>query len=171
MNTAPIPFLNLKGINDRHRLAFREAFERVLDSGWVLLGEETAAFERAFAAYCGVRHCVSVGNGLEALHLVLHAWGVGPGDEVIVPSHTYIATWLAISHTGAAPVPVEPLPGCWDMDPAQVEAAITPRTKAIIVVHLYGRPHSPDARPSRHPACSRAPAPHLPAPAARDAAR
>ena len=128
MNTAPIPFLNLKGINDRHRLAFREAFERVLDSGWVLLGEETAAFERAFAAYCGVKHCVSVGNGLEALHLVLHAWGVGPGDEVIVPSHTYIATWLAVSHTGATPVPVEPLPGCWDMDPAQVEAAITPRT-------------------------------------------
>jgi glutamine--scyllo-inositol transaminase len=148
MNTAPIPFLNLKGINDRHRLAFREAFERVLDSGWVLLGEETAAFERAFAAYCGVRHCVSVGNGLEALHLVLHAWGVGPGDEVIVPSHTYIATWLAISHTGATPVPVEPLPGCWDMDPAQVEAAITPRTKAIIVVHLYGRPadHLPEIR-------------------------
>ena len=145
---APIPFLNLKGINDRHRLAFREAFERVLDSGWVLLGEETAAFERAFAAYCGVRHCVSVGNGLEALHLVLHAWGVGPGDEVIVPSHTYIATWLAISHTGATPVPVEPLPGCWDMDPAQVEAAITPRTKAIIVVHLYGRPadHLPEIR-------------------------
>lgn len=148
MNTAPIPFLNLKGINDRHRLAFREAFERVLDSGWVLLGEETAAFERAFAAYCGVRHCVSVGNGLEALHLVLHAWGVGPGDEVIVPSHTYIATWLAISHTGATPVPVEPLPGCWDMDPAQVEAAIAPRTKAIIVVHLYGRPadHLPEIR-------------------------
>lgn len=148
MNTAPIPFLNLKGINDRHRLAFREAFERVLDSGWVLLGEETAAFERAFAAYCGVKHCVSVGNGLEALHLVLHAWGVGPGDEVIVPSHTYIATWLAISHTGATPVPVEPLPGCWDMDPAQVEAAITPRTKAIIVVHLYGRPadHLPEIR-------------------------
>lgn len=148
MNTAPIPFLNLKGINDRHRLAFRKAFERVLDSGWVLLGEETAAFERAFAAYCGVRHCVSVGNGLEALHLVLHAWGVGPGDEVIVPSHTYIATWLAISHTGATPVPVEPLPGCWDMDPAQVEAAIAPRTKAIIVVHLYGRPadHLPEIR-------------------------
>ncbi len=145
---APIPFLNLKGINDRHRLAFREAFERVLDSGWVLLGEETVAFERAFAAYCGVKHCVSVGNGLEALHLVLHAWGVGPGDEVIVPSHTYIATWLAVSHTGATPVPVEPLPGCWDMDPAQVEAAITPRTKAIIVVHLYGRPadHLPEIR-------------------------
>lgn len=136
----PIPFLNLKGINDRHRLAFREAFERVMDSGWVLLGEETAAFEASFAAWCGVKHCVSVGNGLDALQLVLRGWGVGTGDEVIVPSHTYIATWLAISHTGATPVPVEPLPGFYDMDPAQVEAAITPRTKAIIVVHLYGRP-------------------------------
>lgn len=135
-----IPFLNLKAINDRHRTAFREAFEHVMDSGWVLLGKQTKAFEEAFAAYCGVRHCIGVGNGLEALHLVLRAWEVGPGDEVIVPSHTYIATWLAVSYTGARVVPVEPVPGDYGMDARQVARVVTPRTKAILAVHLYGRP-------------------------------
>ena len=137
---APIPFLNLKAINERHRLAFREAFERVMDSGWVLLGEETAAFEAAFAAYCGVKHCISVGNGLDALQLALRGWGIGAGDEVIVPSHTYIATWLAVSYTGATPVPVEPTSDDTGLDPDALAAAITPRTRAIAVVHLYGRP-------------------------------
>ncbi|MDO4637499.1 MAG: DegT/DnrJ/EryC1/StrS family aminotransferase [Lautropia sp.] len=137
---SPIPFLDLKGINDRHRLAFREAFDRVLDSGWVLLGEETTAFETAYAEYCGTRHCISVANGLDALHLALRGWRIGDGDEVIVPSHTYIATWLAISATGATPVPVEPAPGDFGIDPSRIEAAITPRTRAILVVHLYGRP-------------------------------
>ena len=136
----PIPFLNLKAINERHRLAFREAFERVMDSGWVLLGEETAAFEAAFAAYCGVKHCISVGNGLDALQLALRGWGIGAGDEVIVPSHTYIATWLAVSYTGATPVPVEPASDDTGLDPEALAAAITPRTRAIAVVHLYGRP-------------------------------
>lgn len=135
-----VPFLNLKAINDRHRAAFREAFERVMDSGWVLLGQQTEAFEQAFAAYCGVKHCISVGNGLDALQLALRGWEIGAGDEVIVPSHTYIATWLAVSYTGARPVPVEPQAGSYDIDPAQVEAAITSRTKAILAVHLYGRP-------------------------------
>ncbi|MDO5101598.1 MAG: DegT/DnrJ/EryC1/StrS family aminotransferase [Lautropia sp.] len=135
-----VPFLNLRAINERHRAAFREAFERVMDSGWVLLGEQTEAFEQAFAAYCGVKHCISVGNGLDALQLALRGWGIGHGDEVIVPSHTYIATWLAVSYTGATPVPVEPKPGSYDIDPAQVEAAITSRTKAVLAVHLYGRP-------------------------------
>ena len=141
MNAAdPVPFLNLKAINERHRLAVRDAFERVMDSGWVLLGEETAAFEAAFAAYCGVKHCISVGNGLDALQLALRGWGIGAGDEVIVPSHTYIATWLAVSYTGATPVPVEPTSDDTGLDPDALAAAITPRTRAIAVVHLYGRP-------------------------------
>ena len=135
-----IPFLNLKAINDRHRSAMQQAFARVMDSGWVLLGQETENFEQAFADYCGVPHCISVGNGLDALQLILRGLGIGAGDEVIVPSHTYIATWLAISYTGATPVPVEPKPSDYGIDPAQVEQAITSRTRAILAVHLYGRP-------------------------------
>lgn len=133
------PFLDLKSINLRQRDAFHAALDRVLDSGWLILGEETQAFEREFAAYCGTRHAVGVANGLEALHLVLRAWGIGPGDEVIVPSNTYIATWLAVSYTGATPVPVEPDEATCNLDPARIEAAITPRTRAIIPVHLYGQ--------------------------------
>lgn len=140
MTHAPVPFLDLQRINDRHRAAYQAALSRVLDSGRVLLGEETAAFEREFAAWCGTSHCVGVGNGFDALHLVLRAWGIGAGDEVIVPSHTFIATWLAVSEVGAVPVPVEPAPGCCNIDSARVEAAITPRTRAIVAVHLYGRP-------------------------------
>ena len=140
MAHAPVPFLDLQRINDRHRAAYQAALSRVLDSGRVLLGEETAAFEREFAAWCGASHCVGVGNGFDALHLVLRAWGIGPGDEVIVPSHTFIATWLAVSEVGAVPVPVEPTPGCCNIDPALVEASITPRTRALIAVHLYGQP-------------------------------
>lgn len=140
MADTPVPFLDLQRINDRHRAAYQAALSRVLDSGRVLLGEETAAFEREFAAWCGTEHCVGVGNGYDALHLVLRAWGITAGDEVIVPSHTFIATWLAVSEVGALPVPVEPAPGSCNIDPALVEAAITPRTRAIIAVHLYGRP-------------------------------
>ena len=140
MAHSPVPFLDLQRINDRHRAAYQAALSRVLDSGRVLLGEETAAFEREFAAWCGTSHCVGVGNGFDALHLVLRAWGIGAGDEVIVPSHTFIATWLAVSEVGAVPVPVEPAPDCCNLDPARVEASITPRTRAIIAVHLYGRP-------------------------------
>jgi dTDP-4-amino-4,6-dideoxygalactose transaminase len=106
----------------------------------VVLGEECTAFEREFADFCGVKHCVGVGNGLDALHLVLRAWGIGAQDEVIVPSHTFIATWLAVSQTGAQPVPVEPEALSAAMAPDLVEAAITPRTRAIVAVHLYGRP-------------------------------
>ena len=99
-----------------------------------------AAFEREYAAYCGCKHAIGVANGLDALHLALRAMGVGPGDEVIVPSNTYIATWLAVSQCGATPVPVEPVEGTSNLDPALIEAAITPRTKAILPVHLYGQP-------------------------------
>jgi dTDP-4-amino-4,6-dideoxygalactose transaminase len=99
-----------------------------LRSGWYILGAEVEAFEAEFAEYCGVRHCVGVGNGLEALHLALRGWGIGPGDEVIVPSNTYIATWLAVTYTGATPVPVEPVEATYNLDPARIEAALSPRT-------------------------------------------
>ena len=139
-----IPFLDLGAINFRHRDAMEAAFLRVLDSGWYILGKEVEAFEREFADYCGSKHCVGVGNGLDALHLILRAFDIGPGDEVIVPANTYIATWLAVSYAGARPVPVEPLPGTCNLDPEQIEPAITPRTKAIMVVHLYGQPADMD---------------------------
>lgn len=139
-----IPFLDLKAVNARHREALRLAFDRVLDSGWYILGEEVEAFEADFAAFCGVKHCIGVGNGLEALHLVLRAWGVRDGDEVIVPSNTYVATWLAVTYAGARPVPVEPDPKTFNLDPDRVEAAITPRTRAILPVHLYGHPADMD---------------------------
>lgn len=140
-----ISFLDLKSINLRDRAAFHEALDRVLDSGWLVLGQEVSDFEKLFADYCGANYAVGVGNGLEALHLVLRAWNIGPGDEVIVPSNTYIATWLAVSYTGAKPVPVEPDEDTFNLDPTLIEAAVTPSTKAIIAVHLYGQPANMDA--------------------------
>jgi dTDP-4-amino-4,6-dideoxygalactose transaminase len=140
-----IPFLDIKSVNNRFRKELHAALDRVLDSGWFVLGKEVEAFEKEFAGYCQVQYCMGVGNGLEALHLVLQAWGVGPGDEVIVPSNTFIATWLAVSQVGATPVAVEPDPATYNIDPLQIEAAITPRTKAIIPVHLYGQPADMDA--------------------------
>jgi len=134
-----IPFLDLASINLRDREAFLKALNRVLDSGWLILGDEVKKFERSFAQYCGADRCVGVANGLDALHLVLRAWGIGPGDEVIVPSNTYIATWLAVTFTGATLIPVEPDPFTYTLDVSLVSHAITPRTKAIIAVHLYGR--------------------------------
>jgi len=132
-------FLDLQRINARDRDALRAAFDRVLDSGRYVLGAEVEGFEAEFAAYCGARHCIGVANGLEALRLVLQAWGVSAGDEVIVPSNTFIATWLAVSQTGATPVPVEPDIATFNIDPARLKAAITSRTRAIVAVHLYGR--------------------------------
>src|SRR6516225_8532991 len=113
-------------------------------SAWYILGKECEAFEQEYAAYCGVKHCIGVGNGLEALHLILRAYDIGEGHEVIVPSNTYIATWLAVSYAGAKPVPVEPDLRTCNIDPARIEAAITPRTKAIMPVHLYGQPADMD---------------------------
>jgi dTDP-4-amino-4,6-dideoxygalactose transaminase len=115
-----------------------------MESGWYLLGSELEAFEVEFAAYCGARHCVGVGNGLDALHLILRGMGIGPGDEVIVPAHTYIATWLAVSYTGATPVPVETDAATYNLDPERIEEAITGRTRAIMPVHLYGQPADMD---------------------------
>jgi dTDP-4-amino-4,6-dideoxygalactose transaminase len=139
-----IPFLDLSAMHAQLRPQLDDAYRRVLDSSNFILGPETAAFEREFAEYCGARHCIGVGNGLDALFLTLKAWGVGPGDEVIVPSNTFIATWLAVSYTGATPVPVEPDPRTMNIDPDLIEAAITPRTRAIMPVHLYGQPADMD---------------------------
>ncbi len=135
-----VPFLDLQAINNSQAAELQAAFKRVLDSGWFILGKEVEQFEQRFAAYCGSAHAIGVANGLDAIMLVLRAWGIGPGDEVIVPSNTFIATWLAVSQCGATPVPVEPVAAHFNIDPARIEAAITPRTKAIVPVHLYGQP-------------------------------
>jgi dTDP-4-amino-4,6-dideoxygalactose transaminase len=139
-----IPFLDFCGPYEELKGELDAAYERFMRSAWYVLGKEVEAFEEEYAAYCGARYCIGVGNGLEALHLILRACDVGPGDEVIVPSNTYIATWLAVSYAGAAPVPVEPDPNTQNIDPARIEAAITPRTKAIMPVHLYGQPADMD---------------------------
>jgi dTDP-4-amino-4,6-dideoxygalactose transaminase len=135
-----VPFLELKPTYDELRNEFDAAYHRVMDSGFYLLGKELEAFESEYAAYCGARHCVAVGNGLDALHLILRAFDIGAGDEVIVPSNTFIATWLAVSYAGATPVPVEPDPQTCNLAPERLAAAITPRTRAILPVHLYGQP-------------------------------
>lgn len=135
-----IPFLDLSHLHEDIREQLNAAFSRVVDSGWFVMGPELEAFEEEFARYCGVKYCVGVGNGLEALHLLLQAYGIGPGDEVIVPSNTFIATWLAVSECGAIPVPVEPLMDTHNIDPELIFSAITHKTKAIMPVHLYGQP-------------------------------
>jgi len=140
-----VPFLDLKAPYRELQAELDAAARRVLESGWFILGEELEAFESEFAAYCGARHCVGVGNGLDALHLILRALGVGHGDEVVVPSNTFVATWLAVSYAGATPVPVEPDPQTFNLDPARLEDAITPRTRALLPVHLYGQPADMDA--------------------------
>lgn len=134
-----IPFLDLKKPHQDLRDELTAAFQTVLDSGWFIMGQQLVEFEKEYAAYCGSKHCIGVGNGLDALHLILRAYGIGEGDEVIVPSNTYIATWLAASFVGATPVPVEPNPNSYNLDPNKIEAAITSRTKAIMAVHLYGQ--------------------------------
>jgi dTDP-4-amino-4,6-dideoxygalactose transaminase len=139
-----VPFLDVGATYLELKEELDAAVSRVLSSGWYLLGAEIAAFEEEFAAYVGVKHCIGVGNGLDALHLALRAMNVGSGDEVIVPSNTYIATWLAVNYAGATPVPVEPDLRTYNLDPALIEAAITPRTRAILPVHLYGQPANMD---------------------------
>lgn len=139
-----IPFLELKPSYLELKAEFDAAYHRVMDSGWYLLGNELKSFESEFATYCEAKYCIGVGNGLEALHLILRAYDIGPGDEVIVPSNTFIATWLAVSYAGAVPVPVEPDIRTYNIDPDRILEAITPRTKAIIPVHLYGQPADMD---------------------------
>lgn len=139
-----VPFLDLRAAYLELKNEIDTAVARVMDSGWYILGSEVDAFEARYASYCETKHCVGVANGLDALHLALLAMDVGPGDEVIVPSNTYIATWLAVSHCGATPVPVEPDEATYNIDPSRIQAAITPRTKVILPVHLYGQPANLD---------------------------
>lgn len=134
-----VPFLDLGQLHQAIREPLDEAYRRVMDSAWFIMGPELEAFETEFAHYCEVKHCIGVGNGLEALHLLLKAYDIGPGDEVIVPSNTFIATWLAVTQCGATPVPVEPNLETHNIDAAQVGSAITSRTRAIMPVHLYGQ--------------------------------
>lgn len=133
-----VPFLDLGRLHQPIRQQLDAAYHRVMDSGSFIMGPELQAFEAEFAQYCEVKRCIGVGNGLEALHLLLRAYGIGPGDEVIVPSNTFIATWLAVTQCGATPVPVEPNMDTHNIDPALIAKAITRHTRAIIPVHLYG---------------------------------
>lgn len=135
-----VPFVSFRPMERELDQELRAAFDRVYTRSWYIEGVEDAAFEQTFAEFCGVRGCVGVGNGLDALMLVLKAWGIRAGDEVIVPSNTYIATALAVTYVGAKPVFVEPDIRTFNIDPVKIEAAITERTKAIMPVHLYGQP-------------------------------
>jgi dTDP-4-amino-4,6-dideoxygalactose transaminase len=135
----PIPFLDLKAINLAHQAALQAAFENVLHSGWFILGQNVVEFEQEYAKFSGTEHAIGVANGLDALHIALKVLSIGAGDEVIIPSNTYIATTLTTSFVGATPVLVEPRIGTYNINPDLIEAAITPRTKAIMPVHLYGQ--------------------------------
>jgi dTDP-4-amino-4,6-dideoxygalactose transaminase len=135
-----IPFFASEAMHAAVRAEVLAALARVYDSNWYVLGEEVAQFEQEYSQFNKIAHTVGVGNGLEALTLALRALGIGPGDEVLVPSNTYIATWLAVTHAGATPVPVEPDPLTSNLDPTRLAAALSPRTRAILPVHLYGQP-------------------------------
>jgi dTDP-4-amino-4,6-dideoxygalactose transaminase len=135
-----IPYLDLGAAHRQLSHELDQAWRRVVDSGRYVLGSELEAFEQEFAEYCGVRYCVGVGNGLDALHLTVRALGLGAGTEIIVPSNTYIATWIAVTHAGAVLVPVEPDERSYNIDASRISDSITSRTAAIIPVHMYGRP-------------------------------
>ncbi|MRV71393.1 aminotransferase class V-fold PLP-dependent enzyme [Duganella sp. FT92W] len=134
-----VPFLDLTTTHLEIQDELSAALQRVIHSGWLIAGQELSSFEKEFAESCGVKHCIGVANGLDALFLLLQAYGIGPADEVLVPSNTFIATWLAVSRCGATPVPVEPLDGTYNINPAAIKAAITTKTRAIMPVHLYGQ--------------------------------
>jgi len=136
--------VDLQGEYEILKSELDEEYYRVMQSGRYILGQEVTNFEREFAQYCGAKYCVGVGNGLDALHLALRSLGIGKGDEVIVPSITYVATWMAVSITGAIPVPIEPQESTYNIDPDLIESAITPKTKAILPVHLFGQPADMD---------------------------
>jgi dTDP-4-amino-4,6-dideoxygalactose transaminase len=144
-----IKFLNIQRINRPYEAAFREKFDAALAKGWFILGDEVAAFESQFAGYCGTKHCIGVGNGLDALILILKAYvalgKMHPGDEVIVPANTYIATILAVIDAGLTPVLAEPNADTFNIDAAEIEKKITAKTKAVMPVHLYGQLAGMDA--------------------------
>jgi dTDP-4-amino-4,6-dideoxygalactose transaminase len=139
-----IEYLDLHRLNRLYEPEIKLAIERVLNSGRYILGSEVASFEEEFAQYCQTKYCIAVGNGLDALTLILRGAGISTGDEVIVPTNTFIATWLAVSGVGATIVPVDPAEESFNINAKEVEQAITERTKAIIAVHLYGRPAAMD---------------------------
>ena len=134
-----IKFLDLHTINERYRIEIDDRIKAVLDSGWYLLGEQDKTFENNFAAYCGVKHCIGCANGLEALSLIIKGYDFCAGDEIIVPANTYIASILAITQNGCTPVLVEPDINTYNINPDLIEEKITKKTKAIMVVHLYGQ--------------------------------
>jgi dTDP-4-amino-4,6-dideoxygalactose transaminase len=140
-----VPFQDFRAAYEELKAELDDAYHRFMESGWYVLGKEVAAFEEEYAAYCEAKHCVGVGNGLEALHLGLRAVDCGPGDEVIVASNTYIATWLAVTQVGATVVPVEPDEKTYNLNPELIEQAVTPRTKVILATNLYGQPCDYDA--------------------------
>ena len=140
-----VRFLDLQAQHLELKGQLQSAYDRVMSSGWYILGDELELFEQEFADYCGTRFCIGVGNGLDALHLILRAMNIGPGDGVIVPTNTFIATWLAVSTVGATIIPVEPDSTTHTLDPQAVRKAITARTKAVMPVHLYGQPVAMDA--------------------------
>jgi dTDP-4-amino-4,6-dideoxygalactose transaminase len=135
-----VPFLELGEAYREVQAELEPAILISLRSGWYIGGQDVEDFEKEYASFTEARYCVGVANGLDALHLALVAMGIGAGDEVIVPTNTFVATWLAVSQSEAIPVPVEPVEFTYNLDPGKVEAAITPRTKAILPVHLYGQP-------------------------------
>jgi dTDP-4-amino-4,6-dideoxygalactose transaminase len=135
-----IPYLDMGPMHNSIKSEVLEAFNQVYDANWFIMGKELEKFESEFAEYCGSEYCIGVGNGLEALHLILRAYGIGAGDEVIVPASTYIATALAVSHAGAKPVFVDADIETYNINPDLIESKINEHTKAIIAVHLYGRP-------------------------------
>lgn len=134
-----VPFLDLKKINKEFSPKIDKVLRRVVDSGWYIMGQEVSKFEEEFAKYCGAKYCIGVGNGLDALKLIIDAYALKKEDEIIVPANTYIASILSIAKSGAMPVLVEPDIDNYNIDPKKIEAAITPNTKAIMVVHLYGQ--------------------------------
>ena len=135
-----VPFVSFRAYENQYAQELKDCFNRVFDASWYILGNECQEFEADFARYVGTRHCVGCGNGLDALRLAFLALGIGPGDEVIVPSNTFIATVLAISQVGATPVLVEPELNTYNIDVSRIEQAITGKTRAIVPVHLYGLP-------------------------------
>jgi len=145
MPDVKVPFQDFRASYEELKAELDDAYHRFMKSGWYVLGKEVAAFEEEYAAYCEAKHCVGVGNGLEALHLGLRAVDCGPGDEVIVASNTYIATWLAVTQVGATVVPVEPDEKTYNLNPELIEQAVTPRTKVIMATNLYGQPCDYDA--------------------------
>lgn len=143
--TMRVPFVDFRPLENEIKQELHSAFERVLNNSWYIDGNEDERFEKAFADYCGVKYCIGCGNGLDALVLILKAYGIGKGDEVIVPSNTFIATALAVSYAGAVPVFVEPTLEYYNIDVTKIEEKITLKTKAIIAVHLYGQPADMDS--------------------------